>query len=189
MDEKDVIATQALTYDANEAVEIGLVDRIGSLEDEMAIFSDEVAETEDETMANDNNTDKGIDKATHDAAVAQATAAGASAEKTRIKAILACDEGKNRPKAAFSCALNSGMSLEEAKTFMADLPEEKPEAKVEEKTTPQAKKTPFEESMDASGNPQVGTMSKKEGGDKDEDDADSILATYAMATGKKRKTA
>lgn len=198
MDEKAVRDTKALTYDANEAIVVGLADRIGALEDEMTIFSEEATVTENEQMANDKQAPevKGIDQATHDAAVATARTEGASAEKGRIKAILACDEGKNRPKAAFSCAMNTEMSLEEAKAFLADLPEEKAlaeqPAKAEQPAATAPGKTPFETAMDSSGNPDVGVELRAAEDEDLGDDAkaaESILAAYASATGKKRKVA
>lgn len=207
MDEKAVRDTKALTYDANEAMDVGLADRVGALEEEMVIFSEEVAAAEDEQMANENGKPAGkgetttVDQATHEAAVASATAAGAKAEKDRIKAILASDEGKKRPKAAMSAAMNTDMTLEQATAFLADLPEEKAEAPAPGKTEgkqpegdgkkPTASgKTPFETAMETSDNPNVGGG---DGGDDDASDDDkaasSILADYAGATGFKKKTA
>ena len=147
---------------------------------------------------------KGVDQATHDAAVSTARTEGATAERARISGILASDEGKARPKAAMSLAMNTGMSVEEAKSVLSDMPAEKAEApaagddkaKTEDKTDangkqPDAKgkQTPFEAAMDKSDNPNVGA----DGGDDDEDAGDdakasmSILSDYAGATGLKRK--
>ena len=204
MDEKAVKDTKALTYDANEAIAVGLADRTGALDEEMVIFSEEVAAAEDEQMATDIKTTtdaKTVDQATHDAAVATATAAGATAERARISGILASAEGKARPKAAMSLAMKTGMSVEEAQAVLTDMPEEKAEApaatddkdkaKVEDKGKPAAsgKQTPFDAAMDKSDNPNVGA----DGGDDDEDADDdakasaSILASYAGATGQPRK--
>lgn len=211
MEDEAVRDTKALTYDANEAIEIGLADRTGALDEEMVIFSEELAEAKDEQMATGNEKKPDgttVDQATHDAAVATARTEGASGEKTRIKAILASDEGKARPKAAMSCAMNTDMSLDAAKAFLADLPEEKaeapapakeegegeggkPAAKVEGKKPKASGKTPFDAAMDGGDNPEVG-----DGGDDDEDLEDddkasaSILSDYAGATGvRKKKTA
>lgn len=206
MDEKAVRATEALTYDANEAIDIGFADRIGALDEEMVIFSEEVAATEDEQMADTTKTTdaKSVDQATHDAAVSTARTEGATAERARISGILASDEGKARPKAAMSLAMKTGMSVEEAKSVLTDMPEEKAEApaaggdkaKTEDTTEAKGKQpdakgkqTPFEAAMDKSDNPNVGA----DGGDDDEGEGDdakasmSILADYAGATGLKRK--
>lgn len=138
---------------------------------------------------------EGIDQATHEAAVSAAGQTGAKAEKDRIKAILACDEGKARPKAAMSCAMNTDMSLEDAQAFLADLAEEKAEQPSNDEPSNDKKpkasgQTPFDAAMNGSDNPEVGA-----GGDEaaDEDDdtkaSASILADYAGATGRSKKSA
>lgn len=198
MDEKAVRDTNALTYDANEAIEVGLADRVGALDEEMVIFSEEVAATEDEQMAQANEV-KTVDQATHDAAVAAATTAGATAERTRISAILASDEGKVRPKAAMSLAMKTGLTVEEAKATLADMPEEKAEtpqpapaatdADKDKGKKPQAAgPTPFDAAMNKD-NPEVGEGDGDKGANDDEKASSSILADYAGATGLKKKTA
>lgn len=199
MDESDVIATKALTYDPEEAIEVGFADKIGALDEEMVLYATETGE-EDSEMANDNATKvEGIDKATHDAAVAKAHSDGMTAGKDRIKSILGCDEAKARPAAALSAALNTSMTADEAKAFLATLPEEKaPEAKTDEKPDnastqpggqkPQAK-TPFETAMESGDNPDVGADTNgKQGKTTDEDLSASILSDYAGASNR-RKTA
>lgn len=198
MDEKAVRDTEALTYDANQAIEVGLADKVGALEEEMVVFSEEVAATEDNQMA-DTNSPKQIDQAAHDAAVASARTEGATAERTRISAILACDEGKARPKAAMSLAMKTAMSVEEAKSVLSDMPEEKAEAaapapKAEEQQPGKpaaAGPTPFDAAMEQN-NPEVGASAGGKGDDKGDDDekaAASILASYAGVTGRKTKAA
>ena len=167
MDEDDIRGTEALTYDAEDSIEIGFADRIGALEDEMIAFTEEVAEAEDEQMTTKNQptvaeaTTDTIAKATYDADVAKATADGkadgAKAEKDRMTAILGSDEGKKRPKAALSAALKTDMTVEQATAFLADLPEEKAEAAPapKGKEAPKAGATPFEAAMSGD-NPSVG---------------------------------
>jgi signal peptide peptidase SppA len=195
MDEKAVRDTNALTYDANEAIEVGLADRVGALDEEMVIFSEEVAATEDEQMAQSTEV-KTVDQATHDTAVAAARTEGATAERTRISAILASDEGKVRPKAAMSLAMKTGLTLEEAKATLADMPEEKAETPIPAPAaaTPDPKKpaaagpTPFDAAMNKD-NPEVGGGDGSEGANDDEKASTSILADYAGATGLKKKSA
>lgn len=201
MDEKAVRATEALTYDAKDAIEIGLADRIGSLEEEMVLFSEEI-DVGDEQMATDTTKD-GIPQAKVDELVTAAKAegnaegmkAGATAERTRISAILASDEGKKRPKAAMSLAMKTALSLEEATASLADMPEEKAEAAPATTTEPGGKKPAaktnhFEDAMNKDGGANVGGG---EGGEDDEDVSDSakasnsILRDFAAHTGLKRK--
>jgi signal peptide peptidase SppA len=202
MDDEEVKATEALTYDAQDGIDIGLADRLGSLEDEMAIFNTE-ANTEDSEMANDNKVET-VTKAEHDSALASATAAGiktgAEQATSRIKGILACENAKTRPKAALSFALNTDMSVDAANAVLADLGEETTTtAKVEEKPNAtdqqgdknKAKTTPFEDAMNKQDQPNVGASATDAGGDDKSDDAlaSSILSDYAGATGQKREKA
>lgn len=189
MDEEKVKGTEALTYDAKDGIEIGLADRLGSLEDEMAIFQNEVASGDDRMATEQKDM---IDKATHETAVATAraegvaegTKTGASAERQRINAILASNEGKARPKAAMSLAMKTGLSLEEATASLADMPEEKaPAASTEtaEPTATQTKTNHFNAAM-ANGNPEVG--GGESGGEETEASAsESILADFAAHGG------
>lgn len=201
MDEAKVRATEALTYDAKDGIEIGLADRMGSLDEEMALFNEELS-VGDEQMA-DNTTKDGIPQAKVDELVAAAKAegaaegakAGATAERTRINAILASDEGKKRPKAAMSLAMKTGLSLEDATASLADMPEEKAEAAApvveDDKKTKGKGSNQFEEAMNKDGGTGVG--GGDEGEEQEGDDttkaSNSILRDYAATTGLKRKTA
>ena len=193
--------TEALTYDAQDGKDVGLSDRIGALEEEMVVFSTEVA-TGDEFMAQDNVTGKkpaaggeeatGIDQATHDAAVASATAegqkAGATAERARINGILASEEGQKRPKAALSAALKTDMTVEQATAFLGDLAEEKAEAPTGTDAKGNAKRDHFAEAMN-NGTPKVTAGETADDGGEDDDadspdaKANSILAAYGREAG------
>lgn len=157
MGEAEVRETKALTYDAEDSINVGFADRIGALEEEMVIFRDEVAAAEDEQMS--------ITQEQMDAAVATARAEGvqtgkaegktegATAERTRLKAIIGSEQGKARPKAALALALNSSDSAETVLATLSELPEEKAEA-----AAPSASATPFANAMDATPNPAVGAV-------------------------------
>lgn len=195
MEEDDVRATEALTYDANDSIEIGFADRLGALEEELVIFSQEAVSAEDEQMAKENEnaeaTPKGVDQATHDAAVASARTEGATAERTRITTILNSEEAKARPAAAMSTAMNTGMSVEEAATFLKTLPEETSATKTEETKPNASGTTPFDAAM-SQDNPEVGGGDA--GGDKAQDDdpdaeSKSILASFAGMSGRAQKKA
>lgn len=200
MDEQAVKDTEALTYDAQESLDIGFADKIGALEDELAIFATE-ANTEESDMANDNKVET-VSMAEHNAAVASAKAdglkEGATAASTRIKGILACDNAKNRPKAALSFALNTDMTVEAASTVLADLAEEKAEAstpapKVEDKGgKDKAQDNPFTTHMNNTDQPNVGADATNGSGTDDKSDdslSASILADFAGATGRKGEKA
>src|SRR5690606_32497128 len=104
-------ATEALTYPAREAVEVGFADRIGPLDEALKIYEGDVnQQPEEETMS------KTITEEEHNAAVAAArtdgekaghakgleegTAAGAKAAQDRMSAVFASPEAADRPKAA-----------------------------------------------------------------------------------------
>ncbi|MGU3539989.1 S49 family peptidase [Methylobacterium sp. A54F] len=115
-----VRATEALTYTASQALEAGLADEIGSLADAVAAFAADLnTDPEDETMSD-------ITQAAHDAAVetarADATKAGESTAKTRIKAILGSEEAKGRQDLAEHLAFDSEMSADAAIAVLAKAP-------------------------------------------------------------------
>lgn len=133
LDEQAVRDTEALTFSAPEALSNGLADKIGGFDDALADFSASLNLNQgDETMTEFTQVD--IDNAVaaatqgHAAALSAARtegqAEGATAERTRINAILSSDAGKDRPKAALSAALKSTMDLDTATAFLAELPAE-----------------------------------------------------------------
>lgn len=197
MEEDDIRGTEALTFDAEESTQNGFADRIGALDDEMIVFTEEVTTAKDEQMATKSNTPEGsgdttetVAKATHDSAVEAATATGrtegAAAEKTRLNAILGSDEGKSRPVAALAMAMKSSDDAETVVSMLALMPEE---AKAEApKEGPKAKATPFEAAMDADGNPVVGaTPTDDTEGDTAADQSTAILADFRSASGTKKR--
>lgn len=197
MEEQAVRDTEALTYDASEAISVGFADRIGTLDEELAAQSE--AEQESELMAtntpkNPAASDEGIqitqaqlDSAT-EAAKAEGHAEGIKAERARISGIFGLDEAKTRPAAA-KMAVSAGMSVEDAKVALAAMPEEQGAAKTEEPKGEQGQTqqplgsnpTPFADNMSGTGvgaAPQGGTG---EGGKKDE--ASEILGAFSAITG------
>jgi signal peptide peptidase SppA len=202
MEESAVRETEALTYDASEALAVGLADKVGALDEEMVIFSQET-EPRNDLMAIDKNTPAAgneggqITQAQMDASIAtartEASVQGAAAERTRINAIMGSDEGKARPKASMSAALKTNMTAEEAVAFLGDLPAESAEAPKTE--TPQAVAptgtvTNFAQAMSV-GNPNVGASAPagEQPGEQAPNEANAILSALSMATGKKRPAA
>jgi len=135
MDEEVIRDTKALTFGASEAVSLGLADNIASLEDALSAFSAEpetIENGDDEMATNDDKTKATFTQADVDAAVATAVATaktdakaeGMTEAKTRISAIVDSEEGKVRPTAANSAAMNTDMSAEQAIKFLGTLPAE-----------------------------------------------------------------
>jgi signal peptide peptidase SppA len=131
MDEKAVRKTEADTFMAADAIELGLADEAGSFEDAFTAFAASLNFTEEDTeMANENKA--GITEDALALAVATATAEGRAAGQKeamdRINAIIGSDAAKTRTTAALNAALKTNMPAEEAVQFLATLPEEKPVA-------------------------------------------------------------
>lgn len=157
LDEQAVRNTEAQTFMAAEALSNGLADKIGSLDDALADFSASLnPEQGDEPMAD-------ITQADHETALAaartEATAAGqkegASAERTRISAILNSEEGKARPTSALAAAMDTDLSAEAACAFLAKLPEEPKAGAAAANPSAGAPKGMFEAAMNGSANPDL----------------------------------
>lgn len=185
MSEAAVDATDAQTFMARQAVELGLADAIGSLDDAVSALQATFSQEGDEPMA-DNN------QAEHEAAIAAARAEGVvEGEKkgaenalARINAIIGSDAGKSHPTAALNAALKTSMSADEATAFLATLPEEKPQAATEQtQTGAGAPAGLFEAAMDGTKQPNI-TAAEGAGGDNNATDADkdrALIKAYGLA--------
>lgn len=214
MDEEKVIATKALTYTGEDAIEVGLADQVGIFEESLGAFTRSLNDNddggeEDENMA--TYTQEQFDKAVADArtetaasntsAVSAARTEGMAAAMTRFSAIVNSEEGKKRPKAAMSLATKTsmaGVSAEDIVATLADMPEEqavtepkKPEGQQDQGSQ---QRNHFNDAM-SKDNPNVGG-GNAEGGDGDgkgDEAVNPLLADYGKATGltfgKKNKAA
>ncbi|QPC91441.1 S49 family peptidase [Mesorhizobium sp. INR15] len=123
-----VDATKAHTFMAQQAIDNGLADEIGALDDAITAFEATFSEG-DEQMAEITQAD--LDTAVaaaHTKGIAEGKAEGAkdgaAAALVRINAIIGSDAGKARPKAALGAALKTSMAADEATAYLADLPAE-----------------------------------------------------------------
>lgn len=189
IEEKAVRATEALTFSASEALSNGLADSIGSLDDALAAFAAEVSNPKGKTMTTKQDA-SAVDTAAietartegHAAGKAEGLAAGATAERGRIQAILALDESKDRPKAAFNVALKTDMSVDAAKAFLADMPSEAAASEPAQNGS-----NAFLDAMNTGKNPEVGAPGATgEAADSDEHKIKAIMADYSAQTGAKR---
>lgn len=158
MEEQAVRDTEALTYDASEAVEVGFADKIGTLEEEIAADHDGAAQTEDERMSFTQEQMDAAVSAAHAEGVAEGKAQGVTegmtAERDRVTAIMGSEEAKTRPAAA-QMMVDLGVDADKASAQLGKLPEEKATAPGGT-DAPKGKTTPFEDAMNNSGNPMVG---------------------------------
>lgn len=188
MEEKAVRKTEALTYDASDAIEVGFADRIGSLEEEQAALV-EAAEKDKIMSFTQEQMDAAVAAARAEGVTegtatgkAEGITEGTNAERARVAAITGLDEAAKRP-AATQMMIDMGVDSETAKTQLAKLPEETSAEAPEGKESAKGKSS-FELAMEKSGNPQVGANTQDGGGDEEMSVADSIFASagYGPAT-------
>lgn len=119
-----VDATDAHTFMAQQAIDNGLADDTGALDDAITAFEATFSEGE-EQMADLTQADLDTAKATGKAeGLAEGIKQGAMDALARITAIIGCDAGKSRPKAALHAALKTSISADEAAAFLGELAEE-----------------------------------------------------------------
>lgn len=174
--EQSVRDTQALTYSAEEAVEKGLADKVAAYDaavDDFASSLDQQPQGVQMSTNQETAAGKTFAQADLDAARAEGMAAGAKAERERIKGIQTSAEAADRPALASHLAFNSSMSVEEANGMLA--------VSAKETKQNESAASPFEKAM-ANDNPDLGSTAKGEA--KSEQSASaSILADFKAAGG------
>lgn len=113
--------TEARVFYGRAAIKAGLADRVGSFEATLAALKRRrparaatTSPTGKGTRMSAENETTTITAEAHAAAVTEATKAGATAERARIKSILTCDAAADRPKLASQVALESDLSPDAA---------------------------------------------------------------------------
>jgi signal peptide peptidase SppA len=187
MSDDSVRATEAGVFDAQEALRIGLIDRIA---DSTAAFSAFVknlspttfeATTMDESLQTIETPEAAVEPAAVESAPAPAAPdaeAVAAAERERVAAILGCEEAKDRSALANHLAFKTNLSLENARSMLAA-------AAVEAKP---AAESPFLAAMDSDSHPEVGASASPAHDEPAPNTAAAILRDYYAATGSKPKT-
>jgi len=182
--EAQIRKTEALTFVSAEAVDRGLADKVGPLDEALADFSVCLLSDGDVTMAT-QEPKAGIDQAAHDEAVRNAAAQAAKDAKARIVAIKALDEAKERPAAAEAFAMDTDLPLEQVKTMLGKLPVEKAAATTTESN---AGNPAFEKAMAGqTPGPGAGGGEKKEELSEEARDAATAARILASAYGSAAK--
>lgn len=174
--EQSVRDTQALTYSAEEAVEKGLADKVASFD---AAVDDFATSLDQQPQGVQMSTTQAPAASTFaqadlDAARAEGMAAGATAERERIKAIQTSAEAADRSALASHLAFNTDMSPEAANSVLA--------VSAKEVKQTESAATPFENAM-ASGNPELGASAKGKDTTTEMSASASILADFKAAGG------
>lgn len=111
------------------------------------------------------------------AAAATAAQYARKAERARVQGILTCEEAKGRETLANHLAMNTEMSVDEAKTILAAAP-------VATAAAPKAAANPFEAAMNNSKHPNVGSDAAA-ASQEAASPVNAILADFQAATGRK----
>lgn len=183
LDVKKVRGTEARTFNAEDAKALGLIDSVAAPKAAFAAFANELSgsPSKDFKMENADTHPQGTETETPAAALEAAAPTpasdietnGASAERQRIAAILNCEEAADRPALANHMALNTDLSVEQARKLLAVSAKE---AKVAA--------TPFQAAMDAGSHPEVGADVGEES-QPEVSVSQRIIANFQKATGMK----
>lgn len=147
--EKVVYDTEARCYNASEALNLGLIDVVSTPSKAVNTFVNGSEEPASEPTGESamSFTQEEMDAARKESA---------TAERTRISAIMGCDEAKDRPKMASYIALQTDMSADQATGMLANSAlETKAEPVVTTTTKADADRSPFNDAMNKADHPEV----------------------------------
>lgn len=183
MDAKKVRDTQSRTYRADDALALGFIHAIATPSQAAQAFLGELSGSNHQLRQgahmSTQTTEPGADqKALAETAAANAAKEARTSERARMSGIMGCDEAKGREALANHFAMNTDMSVEDAKAALAVAPKAAAEA-------PAAKPNAFAAAMEASGNPNVGADAAAAEGSGTADPVAAILQAQSMATGVK----
>jgi len=165
IDVADVRVTEAGTFPAAKAIEMGLADRISNRADMMAALITTHA-TEETSMSEKDAATAAQEVA---AAVATATADATAAALARVASILGSDAAKARPAAANAFALDADLAHLSADQVIAKL------NKLPEEATSGAG---FEALMNGTPNPEISQMSGSADSEPEDEMMAAILANF-----------
>jgi len=188
MDVKTVIDTQARCYNADAALELGLIDGVASPMEAIRVIlsggSTSTTETGENLMPFTPEEQAEVQKA----------------ERDRISAITTCEHATGRSKLANHLAFNTSMSAADATAILSASATEAAVAPVVTTaatttaatttapavtTTTAAATTNFQTAMDQGDHPNVGADAAASGQDAEKDQADELMSAYSAQTGYK----
>lgn len=177
LESKVVFDTQAKCYGAKEAMSLGLVDAVMPPGKAVEAFLRELtgSESSQETVMSEAIKPGAEGAATQ---VSAPTAAESrQAERTRIAGITGCEEAAGKSALANHLALNTELSVDDAKAILVASPAQAVE------TAPVATAAAFTQAMDADSHPNVGTDGAP-AAESGPSLAQQMLADQALATGR-----
>lgn len=186
IDAQVVRDTQSRCYRADDALALGLIDAISTPSQAAMAFMSELSgsdfqlQTEKETSMSTAQNEPGAEAKASAQAAEQATKDARIAERARVSGIVGSEEAKGREALANHFAMNTDMSVEDAKAALAVAPKAEAAPAAEA-----AKPNAFEAAMNASQHPNVGSDAAAASGEGKTDLAATILQAQAMATGAK----
>ena len=183
MNEKAVVAAGALTYYSEGAIKIGFADSEENLSAALAAFRTGADKTGDSNMTTQNTTQATAAAPVVDvtATVNAAVTAALTAERTRVSAILGCEEAKGRQSTATALA-NQGLALEVAQAILKTVPAEAAAPPVAPAAA--APGATFNAAMAQTPNPNVAVEGGAAGAQGEQrDHAKAVLAAMASETG------
>lgn len=175
IDAAAVKGTEAAIYRADEALSLGLIDTIATPSAAVQVLFDELSGStttteKDDSMSQAAATPGATDQATKDAATAAANATAVTeaanaariAERARVSGIVGCEEAKGKSALANHLAMNTDMSVDQAKAVLgAAAAEVAPVA-----AAPAAAANGFAAAMATTPNPNVGAVAGATEGEK-----------------------
>lgn len=178
IEEQVVRGTEALTYSADEALAIGFAHEVRPIDEALAAFAGGISETVGDIVMSEQ--EQQINSATAqadlDAARAEGRREGAAAERERIQGILGCEESESRRELSFHLALNTDLSVEQARGILAATPEQQAAA-------PQAKPGADFAAAMANGNPEIEGEGGGESAAGQPSAGEQLVRDYQLATG------
>ncbi len=176
-DEKDIRATQARIFRAEDAKAAGLIDAIATPQAAVQAFlvglTGSNLQPRKKESAMTEATKPGADNQATPEQLATAQSEARTAERARVAGIQGSDEAKGRTTLANHLAFNTSMTVSEAKALLAAAPQES--------AAPAAAVNPLKEAMDAGKQPNVGADATGAAGGDEASGAQSILAAARAA--------
>lgn len=184
---EDVKATEAQTFGAEEALNLGLVDVIASPEEALASFMADLngkkhkgtlmsTQSQKATQAGQQAGEDAqvtFTQADIDAAKAEGMKAGREEERARFSAVMSSEHFAANMNMAKKMLANANLSADEINDMLSEAP------KVDQASSAA---NAFEQAMVTTGNPEVGA---NKGDDQEEPGENRMLRNYGLATGKK----